>query len=162
PASFCGIVGLKPSYGRCSRWGVVAYASSLDHPGPMTRTVRDAAIMLRAMAGHDPRDSTSAPVSVPDFEAALTGNIRGLRVGIPREYGVDGMPKDIEALGQQGAEWLRAAGAEPVEISLPMTKYALPTYYIIAPAEASSNLARYDGVRFGLRIEGSGFEDMYE
>ena len=162
PASFCGIVGLKPTYGRCSRWGVVAYASSLDHPGPMTRTVRDAAIMLRAMAGHDPRDSTSAPVSVPDFEAALTGNIRGLRVGIPREYRVDGMPQDIEALWQQGAEWLRAAGAEPVEINLPMTKYALPAYYIIAPAEASSNLARYDGVRFGLRIEGSGFEDMYE
>jgi aspartyl-tRNA(Asn)/glutamyl-tRNA(Gln) amidotransferase subunit A len=162
PASFCGIVGLKPTYGRCSRWGVVAYASSLDHPGPITRTVRDAAIMLRAMAGHDPRDSTSAPVSVPDFEATLTGDIRGLRVGIPREYRVEGMPQDIEALWRQGAEWLRAAGAEPVEISLPMTKYALPAYYIIAPAEASSNLARYDGVRFGLRIDGSSLEDMYE
>ena len=162
PASFCGIVGLKPTYGRCSRWGVVAYASSLDHPGPMTRTVRDAAIMLRAMAGHDPRDSTSAPVSVPDFETALTGDIRGLRVGIPREYRVEGMPQDIEALWKQGVEWLRVAGAEPVEISLPMTKYALPAYYIIAPAEASSNLARYDGVRFGLRIEGSSLEDMYE
>jgi len=162
PASFCGIVGLKPTYGRCSRWGVVAYASSLDHPGPMTRTVRDAAILLRAMSGHDPRDSTSAPVPVPDFEAALTGDIRGLRVGIPREYRVDGMPGEIEALWVQGVEWLRTAGAEPVEISLPMTKYALPTYYIIAPAEASSNLARYDGVRFGLRVEGDSIDEMYE
>jgi aspartyl-tRNA(Asn)/glutamyl-tRNA(Gln) amidotransferase subunit A len=162
PASFCGIVGLKPTYGRCSRWGVVAYASSLDHPGPMTRTVRDAAIMLRAMAGHDPRDSTSAPVSVPDFEAALTGDIRSLRVGIPKEYRADGMPGEIEALWQQGVEWLRAAGATPVEISLPMTKSALPTYYIIAPAEASSNLARYDGVRFGLRVEGDSLDEMYE
>jgi aspartyl-tRNA(Asn)/glutamyl-tRNA(Gln) amidotransferase subunit A len=162
PASFCGIVGLKPTYGRCSRWGVVAYASSLDHPGPMTRTVRDAAIMLGAMAGHDPRDSTSAPEPVPDFEAALTGDTRGLRVGIPKEYRADGMPAEIEALWQEGAEWLRAAGAEPVEISLPTTKYALPAYYIIAPAEASSNLARYDGVRFGLRVEGDSLEDMYE
>ena len=162
PASFCGIVGLKPTYGRCSRWGVVAYASSLDHPGPMTRTVRDAAIMLRAIAGHDPRDSTSAPVPVPDFEAALTGDIRGLRIGIPREYRVDGMPAEIEALWEHGVEWLRAAGAEPVDISLPLTKYALPTYYIIAPAEASSNLARYDGVRFGLRIEGNSLDEMYE
>ncbi len=119
PASFCGIVGLKPTYGRCSRWGVVAYASSLDHPGPMTRTVRDAAIMLRAIAGHDPRDSTSAPVPVPDFEAALTGDMRGLRIGIPREYRVDGMPAEIEALWEHGVEWLRAAGAEPVDISLP-------------------------------------------
>ena len=125
PASFCGIVGLKPTYGRCSRWGVVAFASSLDQPGPMTRTVRDAAIMLRAMAGHDPKDSTSAPLPVPDYEAALTGDIRGLRVGIPREYRVDGMPGEIEALWQQGAEWLCQAGAEPVEISLPHTKYAL-------------------------------------
>jgi aspartyl-tRNA(Asn)/glutamyl-tRNA(Gln) amidotransferase subunit A len=162
PASFCGIVGLKPTYGRCSRWGVVAYASSLDHPGPMTRTVRDAAIMLRAIAGHDPRDSTSAPVPVPDFEAALTGDIRGLRIGIPQEYRADGMPGEIESLWQQGVEWLRAAGADPVEISLPMTKYALPTYYIIAPAEASSNLARYDGVRFGLRVEGGSLDEMYE
>jgi aspartyl-tRNA(Asn)/glutamyl-tRNA(Gln) amidotransferase subunit A len=162
PASFCGIVGLKPTYGRCSRWGVVAYASSLDHPGPMTRTVRDAAIMLRAMAGHDPRDSTSAPVAVPDFEAALTGDIRGLRIGIPREYRAGGMPGKIDALWLQGTEWLRAAGAEPVEISLPMTKYALAAYYIIAPAEASSNLARYDGVRFGLRVEGDSLDDMYE
>jgi aspartyl-tRNA(Asn)/glutamyl-tRNA(Gln) amidotransferase subunit A len=162
PASFCGIVGLKPTYGRCSRWGMVAYASSLDHPGPMARTVRDVAIALRVMAGHDPKDSTSAAVPVPDFEAALTGDIRGLRVGIPKEYRVDGMPGEIEALWQQGVEWLRAAGAEPVEISLPMTKYALPAYYIIAPAEASSNLARYDGVRFGLRIEGDSLDEMYE
>jgi aspartyl-tRNA(Asn)/glutamyl-tRNA(Gln) amidotransferase subunit A len=162
PASFCGIVGLKPTYGRCSRWGVIAYASSLDHPGPMTRTVRDAAIMLSAIAGHDPRDSTSAPVPVPDFEAALTGDIRGLRVGIPKEYRVDGMPAEIEALWRQGVDWLRMAGVEPVDISLPMTKYALPTYYIIAPAEASSNLARYDGVRFGLRVEGDSLDEMYE
>jgi aspartyl-tRNA(Asn)/glutamyl-tRNA(Gln) amidotransferase subunit A len=162
PASFCGIVGLKPTYGRCSRWGVVAYASSLDHPGPLTRTVRDAAIMLRAMSGHDPKDSTSAPVPVPDFEAALTGDIRGLRIGIPKEYRVEGMPEEIEEVWQRGVEWLRAAGAEPVEIGLPMTKYALPTYYIIAPAEASSNLARYDGVRFGLRVEGDTLDDLYE
>ena len=153
PASFCGIVGLKPTYGRCSRWGVVAYASSLDHPGPMTRTVRDAAIMLRAMAGHDPKDSTSAPQPVPDYEAALNRDIRGMRIGIPREYRVADMPVEIEALWQRGIDWLRDAGAEPVEISLPHTKYALPAYYIIAPAEASSNLARYDGVRFGLRVE---------
>jgi len=162
PASFCGIVGLKPTYGRCSRRGVVAYASSLDHPGPMGRTVRDVAIMLGAMAGHDPRDSTSAPVPVPDYEKALDGGIRGLRVGIPREYRVDGMPDEIEALWQQGVEWLRESGAEPVEISLPMTKYALPAYYIIALAEASSNLARYDGVRFGLRVDGDSLEEMYE
>ena len=162
PASFCGIVGLKPTYGRCSRWGVVAYASSLDHPGPLTRTVRDAAIMLKAMSGHDPKDSTSAPVAVPDFEAALTGDIRGLRIGVPKEYRVDGMPAEIEEVWQQGVEWLRAAGAEPVEIGLPMTKYALPAYYIIAPAEASSNLARYDGVRFGLRVESETLDDLYE
>jgi aspartyl-tRNA(Asn)/glutamyl-tRNA(Gln) amidotransferase subunit A len=162
PASFCGIVGLKPTYGRCSRWGVVAYASSLDHPGPMGRTVRDVAILLRAMAGHDPRDSTSAPVPVPDFEAVLGGDIAGLRVGIPREYRVDGMPDEIEVLWQQGVEWLRASGAEPVEISLPMTRYALPAYYIVALAEASSNLARYDGVRFGLRVAGDSLEEMYE
>jgi aspartyl-tRNA(Asn)/glutamyl-tRNA(Gln) amidotransferase subunit A len=162
PASFCGIVGLKPTYGRCSRWGVVSYASSLDHPGPIARTVRDAAILLGAMAGHDPRDSTSAPLPVPDFEAALTGDIRRLKIGIPKEYRADGMPAEIEALWQQGAEWLRSAGAEPVEISLPMTKYALPTYYIIAPAEASSNLARFDGVKYGLRIPGETLDDMYE
>ncbi len=162
PASFCGIVGLKPTYGRCSRWGVVAYASSLDHPGPMTRTVRDSAIMLRAMAGHDPKDSTSAPQPVPNYEAALTGNIRGMRIGIPREYRVADMPVEIEALWQRGIDWLREAGAEPVEISLPHTKYALPAYYIIAPAEASSNLARYDGVRFGLRVDGASLDEMYE
>ncbi|HEY1257639.1 MAG TPA: Asp-tRNA(Asn)/Glu-tRNA(Gln) amidotransferase subunit GatA [Stellaceae bacterium] len=162
PASFCGIVGLKPTYGRCSRWGVVAYASSLDHPGPMTRTVRDAAIMLGAMAGHDPRDSTSAPLPVPDYEAALTGDMRGLRVGVPREYRADGMAGEIETLWQEGIDWLRDAGAAPVEISLPHTKYALPAYYIIAPAEASSNLARYDGVRFGLRVEGDSLDEMYE
>jgi len=162
PASFCGIVGLKPTYGRCSRWGVIAYASSLDHPGPMGRSVRDVAILLRAMAGHDPHDSTSAPVPVPDFAAALDRDIAGLRVGIPSEYRVDGMPEEIEVLWHQGIEWLRAAGAEPVEISLPMTRYALPAYYIIALAEASSNLARYDGVRFGLRVEGDSLEEMYE
>jgi aspartyl-tRNA(Asn)/glutamyl-tRNA(Gln) amidotransferase subunit A len=162
PASFCGIVGLKPTYGRCSRWGVVAYASSLDHPGPLARTVRDAAIMLRNMAGHDPKDSTSAPLPVPDYEQALSGDIRGVRVGIPCEYWVPGMGQDIEALWQLGVEWLRHAGAEPVEISLPYTRYALPAYYIIAPAEASSNLARYDGVRYGLRVEGGSLDEMYE
>jgi len=162
PASFCGIVGLKPTYGRCSRWGVVAYASSLDHPGPLARTVEDAAIMLGAMAGHDPKDSTSAALPVPDFAAALTGDIRGVRIGVPREYRADGMPAEIEALWQEGVKWLRDAGAEPVEISLPMTKYALPAYYIIAPAEASSNLARYDGVRFGLRVPGDTLDEMYE
>jgi aspartyl-tRNA(Asn)/glutamyl-tRNA(Gln) amidotransferase subunit A len=162
PASFCGIVGLKPTYGRCSRWGVVAFASSLDHPGPMARTVGDAAILLGAMAGHDPRDSTSAPVPVPNFEQALTRDVRGLKIGIPPEYRADGMPAEIEALWQQGIAWLQEAGAEPVEISLPMTKYALPTYYIIAPAEASSNLARYDGVKFGLRVSGDSLDDMYE
>ncbi|MCW8861915.1 MAG: aspartyl/glutamyl-tRNA amidotransferase subunit A, partial [Rhodospirillales bacterium] len=141
PASFCGIVGLKPTYGRCSRWGIVAFASSLDQAGPMTRTVRDAAIMLNAMAGHDPKDSTSAPLDAPDFEAALTGDVKGLRIGIPKEYRVDGMPSEIDDLWQRGAEWLKAAGAEPVEVSLPHTKHALATYYIVAPAEASSNLA---------------------
>jgi aspartyl-tRNA(Asn)/glutamyl-tRNA(Gln) amidotransferase subunit A len=162
PAGYCGIVGLKPTYGRCSRWGVVAYASSLDTPGPMARTVRDAAILLGAMAGNDPRDSTSAPLPVPDYEAALTGDVRGLKIGIPREYRAEGMPGEIEALWRQGIAWLRDAGAEPVEISLPTTKYALPAYYIIAPAEASSNLARYDGVRFGLRVPGDSLDEMYE
>jgi aspartyl-tRNA(Asn)/glutamyl-tRNA(Gln) amidotransferase subunit A len=162
PASFCGIVGMKPTYGRCSRWGIVAFASSLDQAGPMTRTVRDAAILLGAMAGFDPKDSTSAPVEVPDFEAALTGDIRGLKIGIPKEYRVDGMPAEIEALWQRGIDWIKAAGAIPVEIGLPMTKYALATYYIIAPAEASSNLARYDGVRFGLRVPGESLDAMYE
>jgi len=163
PASFCGLVGLKPTYGRCSRWGVVAYASSLDHPGPIARTVRDAAIMLRAMAGHDPKDSTSAPKPVPDYETALTGDIRGLRIGIPLEYRADGMNMEIEALWRRAARWLEDAGAELVyDLSLPHTKYALPAYYIIAPAEASSNLARYDGVRFGLRADGASLDEMYE
>ncbi|HEV2302798.1 MAG TPA: Asp-tRNA(Asn)/Glu-tRNA(Gln) amidotransferase subunit GatA [Stellaceae bacterium] len=162
PASFCGVVGMKPSYGRCSRWGVIAYASSLDHPGPIARNVRDAAIMLTAMAGHDPRDSTSAPLPVPDYEAALTGDITGLRIGIPREYRAPGMAGEIEAVWRRGVDWLVAAGAEAVEVSLPHTKYALPAYYIIAPAEAGSNLARYDGVRFGLRVEGKSLEEMYE
>ncbi|RMH44718.1 MAG: Asp-tRNA(Asn)/Glu-tRNA(Gln) amidotransferase subunit GatA [Alphaproteobacteria bacterium] len=165
PAAFTGIVGLKPTYGRCSRWGIIAFASSLDQAGPMTRTVRDAAIMLGAMAGHDPMDSTSADVPVPDFEAALTGDIRGKRIGIPREYRMDGMPAEIEALWQKGAEMLRDAGAEVVDISLPHTKYALPAYYVIAPAEASSNLARYDGVRYGHRAKlgpGDGVTEMYE
>jgi aspartyl-tRNA(Asn)/glutamyl-tRNA(Gln) amidotransferase subunit A len=162
PGSFAGIVGFKPTYGRCSRWGIVAFASSLDQAGPMTRTVRDAAIMLRAMAGHDPKDSTSADLPVPDFEAALTGDIKGLKIGIPKEYRLDGMPVEIEKLWQRGIDWVKAAGAEPVEVSLPMTKYALPAYYIIAPAEASSNLARYDGVRFGLRVEGKSLDEMYE
>ena len=162
PASFCGIVGLKPTYGRCSRWGIVAFASSLDQAGPMTRSVHDAAIMLQSMAGHDPKDSTSAAVSVPDFAAALTGDIRGLKIGIPREYRMDGMPAEIEKLWQEGIAWLKAAGALPIEVSLKMTKYALPAYYIIAPAEASSNLARYDGVRFGLRVPGESLDEMYE
>jgi aspartyl-tRNA(Asn)/glutamyl-tRNA(Gln) amidotransferase subunit A len=162
PASFCGIVGMKPTYGRCSRWGIVAFASSLDQAGPMTRKVRDAAIMLGAMAGHDPKDSTSAPVEVPDFEAALTGDIRGLRVGIPSEYRIDGMAGEIDALWQNGIEWIEAAGAETVEVSLPHTRYALATYYIVAPAEASSNLARYDGVRFGLRVAGGTLDEMYQ
>ena len=163
PASFCGIVGLKPTYGRCSRWGIVAFASSLDQAGPMTRSVKDAALMLKSMAGHDPKDSTSADMPVPDFEKALTGDIRGLKIGIPREYRLDGMPAEIETLWQRGIDWIKAAGAEPVEVSLKLTKYALPVYYIIAPAEASSNLARYDGVRFGLRVnKGETLDDMYE
>ena len=162
PASFCGIVGLKPTYGRCSRWGTVAFASSLDQAGPMTRSVKDAAVMLQSMAGYDPKDSTSAAVPVPDFEAALSGDIRGLKIGIPREYRIDGMPQEIEAVWQRGIDWLKDAGAVPVEVSLKLTKYALPAYYIIAPAEASSNLARYDGVRFGLRVPGESLDEMYE
>jgi aspartyl-tRNA(Asn)/glutamyl-tRNA(Gln) amidotransferase subunit A len=162
PGAFCGIVGMKPTYGRCSRWGVVAFASSLDQAGPMTRTVRDSAIMLRAMAGHDPKDSTSVDRPVPDYEAAMTGDIRGMKVGIPKEYRIDGTPPEIEALWRQGIDWLKAAGAETVEISLPHTLYALPTYYIIAPAEASSNLARYDGVRYGLRVPAETLLEMYE
>lgn len=162
PASFTGIVGLKPTYGRCSRWGTIAFASSLDQAGPMTRTVRDAALMLQSMAGFDPKDSTSVDMKVPDLLASLTGDIRGLRVGIPKEYRVDGMPAEIERVWQQGIEWLKAAGATPVEVSLPHTKYALATYYVVAPAECSSNLARYDGVRFGLRVEGKDLAEMYE
>ena len=165
PAAFTGIVGIKPTYGRVSRWGIIAYASSLDQAGPMTKSVRDAAIMLQAIAGHDPRDSTSADLPVPDFEAALTGDIRGKKIGIPREYRMDGMSSEITALWDKGAEMLRAAGAEIVDISLPHTKYALPTYYVIAPAEASSNLARYDGVRYGHRAKlsaGDGITEMYE
>jgi len=161
PAAFTGTVGLKPTYGRCSRWGVVAFASSLDQAGPITQTVRDAAIMLGSMASYDAKDSTSVNLPVPDYEAALTGDIKGLRVGIPAEYRVDNMPSEIEALWQQGIDWLTEAGAEIVDISLPHTKYALPAYYIIAPAEASSNLARYDGVRYGMRVEGKDIDDMY-
>ena len=162
PASFCGIAGIKPTYGRCSRWGVVAFASSLDHPGPFARTVQDCAILLGSMAGYDPKDSTSADVPVPDFEAACARGVKGLRIGVPREYRAEGMPADIEALWQRGLAWLREAGAETVEIPLPHTKYGLATYYIIAPAEASSNLARYDGVRFGLREDGEDLRDLYE
>jgi aspartyl-tRNA(Asn)/glutamyl-tRNA(Gln) amidotransferase subunit A len=162
PASFCGLVGVKPTYGRCSRWGVVAFASSLDHPGPFARTVRDAAILLASMAGHDPKDSTSAPLPVPDFEAACARGVKGLRIGVPAEYRSDGMPAEIDALWQQGLTWLRAAGAEIVDVSLPHTKYGLATYYIVAPAEASSNLARYDGVRFGARENGADLRDLYE
>ena len=165
PAAFTGIVGIKPTYGRVSRWGIVAFASSLDQAGPMTKSVRDAAIMLQAMAGHDPKDSTSADIPVPDFEAALTGDIRGKVIGIPKEYRMDGMPEEIEALWAKGVAMLRDAGAEVRDISLPHTKYALPAYYVIAPAEASSNLARYDGVRYGHRAklaQGDGITEMYE
>ena len=161
PASFCGLVGVKPSYGRCSRWGVVAFASSLDHPGPLARTVRDGAILLGSMAGHDPKDSTSTDVPVPDYEAACRRGVKGLRIGVPKEYCSDGMPPEIDALWQQGLGWLRDAGAEIVDVSLPHTKYGLATYYIVAPAEASSNLARYDGVRFGLRRDGPELSEMY-
>ena len=162
PGAFTGTVGLKPTYGRCSRWGIVAFASSLDQAGPITKTVRDAAIMLGSMAGHDAKDTTSVDVPVPDYETALTGDIRGLKVGIPKEYRVNGMASEIEDLWARGIEWLKSAGAEIVDVSLPHTKYALPTYYIVAPAEASSNLARYDGVRYGLRVEGDDIIDMYE
>ncbi len=162
PAAFTGTVGLKPTYGRCSRWGIVAFASSLDQAGPITRTVRDAAIMLGAMASHDPKDTTSADLPVPDFEAAVGQGVKGLTIGIPKEYRVEGMAPEIEALWQQGISWLKEAGAEIKEVSLPHTKYALPSYYIVAPAEASSNLARYDGVRYGLREKGSDVISMYE
>jgi aspartyl-tRNA(Asn)/glutamyl-tRNA(Gln) amidotransferase subunit A len=162
PAALTGTVGLKPTYGRCSRWGIVAFASSLDQAGPIARDVTDAAIMLGSMAGYDPMDSTSVDLPVPDYEAALARDIKGLRVGIPREYRVDNMPPEIDALWQRGAEWLKDSGAEIVDISLPHTKYALPAYYIVAPAEASSNLARYDGVRYGLRVPGDDVVSMYE
>jgi aspartyl-tRNA(Asn)/glutamyl-tRNA(Gln) amidotransferase subunit A len=162
PAAFTGIVGMKPTYGRCSRWGIVAFASSLDQAGPFARTVRDTAILMRAMAGHDPKDTTSADIPVPDYEAAVGRSIKGKRIGIPKEYRVDGMSPEIDALWEQGKAWLTAAGAELVEVSLPHTKYALPAYYIVAPAEASSNLARYDGVRYGLRVPGRDIVDMYE
>jgi aspartyl-tRNA(Asn)/glutamyl-tRNA(Gln) amidotransferase subunit A len=160
PAAVTGTVGLKPTYGRCSRWGIVAFASSLDQAGPMTRTVRDSAILLKAMASVDPKDSTSVDVPVPDYESGLESGVKGLRIGIPKEYRIDGAPPEIDALWSKGAEWLKAQGAEIVEVSLPHTKYALPTYYIVAPAEASSNLSRYDGVRFGHRAKG--VEDIFD
>ncbi len=164
PAAFCGVAGMKPTYGRCSRFGIVAFASSLDQAGPFARTVEDCAILLRSMSGHDPKDSTSAEVPVPDFAAACTRGVKGLRIGVPKEYRLDGTPPEIEKLWRQGLDWLRAEGAEMVDISLPHTRYALPTYYIVAPAEASSNLARYDGVRYGLRVEAQGgdLRDLYE
>lgn len=164
PAAFTGIVGIKPTYGRCSRWGIIAFASSLDQAGPMTRTVRDAAISLQAMAGHDPKDSTSAKLAVPDFEAVLGQGVKGLKIGLPKEYRMEGTSPEILAAWDKGIEILKKAGATIVDVSLPHTKYALPTYYIIAPAECSSNLARYDGVRFGLRVtdDGDNLNDMYE
>jgi aspartyl-tRNA(Asn)/glutamyl-tRNA(Gln) amidotransferase subunit A len=162
PAAFTGTVGIKPTYGRCSRWGVVAFASSLDQAGPIARDVRDAAIMLKSMASVDPKDTTSVDLPVPDYEKAIGKSIKGLRVGIPKEYCADGMSSEIEALWNKGATWLKEQGAEIVEISLPHTKYALPAYYIVALAEASSNLARYDGVRYGLRVPGDDIVDMYE
>ncbi len=162
PAAFTGTVGIKPTYGRCSRWGIVAFASSLDQAGPIARTVEDSAILLRSMAGFDPKDSTSADLPVPDFRAAVERGVKGLTIGIPREYRMDGMPAEIEALWQQGIAWLTEAGATVRDISLPHTKYALPAYYIVAPAEASSNLARYDGVKYGLRETGRDITDLYE
>src|ERR1700712_4191180 len=162
PAAFTATVGVKPTYGRCSRWGIVAFASSLDQAGPIGRTTRGARVLMRSMAGHDPKDTTSVDLDVPDYEAAIGKSIKGMKVGIPREYRLEGMASEIEKLWSEGAEWLKAAGAELVEVSLPHTKYALPAYYIVAPAEASSNLARYDGVRYGLRVEGRNIIDMYE
>src|SRR3954453_9280839 len=162
PAAFTATVGLKPTYGRCSRWGIVAFASSLDQAGPIARTVRDAAILMRSMAGHDPKDPTSVDRPVPDYEAAIGQSLKGMKIGIPREYRIDGMPEEIEMLWRQGGDWLKSAGAELVDVSLPHTKYALPAYYIVAPAEASSNLARYDGVRYGLRVPGRSIGEMYE
>jgi aspartyl-tRNA(Asn)/glutamyl-tRNA(Gln) amidotransferase subunit A len=162
PAAFTGTVGIKPTYGRCSRWGIAAFASSLDQAGPIARDVRDAAIMLKSMASVDVKDTTSVDIEVPDYEAAIGKSVKGMRIGIPKEYRIDGMPAEIEEMWQRGADWLKDAGAELVDISLPHTKYALPAYYIVAPAEASSNLARYDGVRYGLRVEGDDITDMYE
>jgi len=162
PAAFTGIAGIKPTYGRCSRWGIVAFASSLDQAGPFARTVRDCAILLRSMAGHDPKDSTCSDKPVPDYEKAIGKSVKGMKIGIPKEYRVEGMPAEIDEPWEKGREWLKAAGAEIVDISLPHTKYALPAYYIVAPAEASSNLARYDGVRYGLRVPGKDIVDMYE
>ena len=162
PAAFTGTVGMKPTYGRCSRWGIVAFASSLDQAGPFARRVRDTAILLRSMAGHDAKDTTSVDIPVPDYEAAVGTSIKGKKIGIPKEYRIDGMPAEIERLWEQGRAWLKAAGAELVEVSLPHTKYALPAYYIVAPAEASSNLARYDGVRYGERVPGRDIIGMYE
>jgi len=162
PAAFCGVVGVKPTYGRCSRWGIVAFASSLDQAGPFARTVRDCAILLRSMAGPDPKDTTCVDLPVPDYEKSVGASVKGRRIGIPKEYRMPGRAAEIETLWQRGAQWLKDAGAEIVEISLPNTRYALPTYYIIAPAEASSNLARYDGVRYGLRVPGDDTIEMYE
>lgn len=162
PAAFAGIVGIKPTYGRCSRWGIVAFASSLDQAGPMTRTVQDAALMLEVMAGYDAKDSTSANVAVPNFESVLSQDIKGLKVGIPKEYVMEGMDSEITGLWQKGAQWLKEAGAEIIDVSLPHTKYSLPTYYVLAPAEASSNLSRYDGVRYGARVEGGSLDELYE
>ena len=162
PAAFTATVGIKPTYGRCSRWGIVAFASSLDQAGPIARSVRDAAMLLRSMAGHDPKDTTSVDIPVPDYETAIGRSVKGMKIGIPREYRLDGMPAEIEKLWQAGADWLRSAGAELVEVSLPHTKYALPAYYIVAPAEASSNLARYDGVRYGLREPAKNIIELYE
>ncbi|WP_439543037.1 Asp-tRNA(Asn)/Glu-tRNA(Gln) amidotransferase subunit GatA [Hyphomicrobium sp.] len=162
PAALTGTVGIKPTYGRCSRWGIAAFASSLDQAGPIAKTVRDAAIMLGSMASHDPKDTTSVDAPVPDYEAALAKGVKGLRIGVPKEYRVEGMSKEIDALWTKGIEWLKAAGATIHDISLPHTKYALPAYYIVAPAEASSNLARYDGVRYGLRVPGRDVIDTYE
>jgi aspartyl-tRNA(Asn)/glutamyl-tRNA(Gln) amidotransferase subunit A len=162
PAAFSGIVGIKPTYGRCSRWGIVAFASSLDQAGPLTRDVRDAALMLEVMAGHDSKDSTSAALEVPSFEKALSQGVKGLKVGIPKEYRLEGMNEDVLALWEKGIKWLKEAGAEIVDISLPHTKYSLATYYVLAPAEASSNLARYDGVRYGVRVPGKTLDELYE
>ena len=161
PAAFCGVAGIRPTYGRCSRWGVVAFASSLDQAGAFGRSVEDCAHMLKSMSGYDPKDSTSAKLEVPDFPALIDQGVKGLKVGIPKEYRLDETPAEINAMWEQGIEWLRSEGAEIVDISLPHTKYALPAYYIIAPAEASSNLARYDGVRYGLRVDGQDLQETY-